>query len=43
LDPERDQEEFARPRKRWGRLHTLRVALDFAGLAFLVSGALAED
>ena len=43
LDPERDQEEFARLRKRWDRLHTLRVALNAAGLAFLVSGALTED
>ena len=43
LDPEQDQQEFAELRKRWDRLHTLRVALDVAGLAFLVSGALAED
>jgi hypothetical protein len=43
LDPEKDQEEFARLRERWDRLHTLRVALNVAGLAFLVSGALSED
>jgi uncharacterized membrane protein len=43
LDPERDQEEFARLRKRWDRLHTLRVALNVTGLAFLVAGALADD
>lgn len=43
LDPERDQQEFAELRKRWDRLHTLRVSLNVAGLAFLVSGALAED
>jgi Domain of unknown function (DUF1772) len=34
-------EEFERLRDRWGRLHTLRVALTTAGLAALVSGALA--
>jgi hypothetical protein len=43
MDPERDQEEFARLRERWDRLHTLRVALNVAGLASLVAGALAED
>jgi len=43
LDSERDQEEFARLRERWDRLHALRVALNAAGLALLVSGALAED
>ena len=43
MDPEKDQEEFAHLRKRWDRLHALRVALDVAGLAFLISGALAED
>jgi uncharacterized membrane protein len=43
MDPERDQEEFARLRERWDRLHTLRVALNVAGLGFLVAGALAED
>ena len=34
MDPERDQEEFARLRERWDRLHTLRVALNVAGLGF---------
>lgn len=43
MDPVNDQEEFARLRKRWDRLHTLRVALNVAGLGFLVAGALAED
>lgn len=43
MDHERDQEEFARLRERWDRLHTLRVALNVAGLGFLVAGALAED
>jgi uncharacterized membrane protein len=42
IDPEKDQEEFARLRERWDRLHTLRVALNVAGLGFLISGALAE-
>jgi hypothetical protein len=43
LDPEQDQREFAELRKRWDRLHTLRVALDVAGLIFLLSGALTEE
>ncbi len=43
MDPERDREEFAELRRRWDRLHTLRVALNVGGLVFLVSGALAED
>ena len=43
MDPERDQEEFTRLRERWDRLHTLRVALNVVGLAFLVAGALADD
>ncbi|HZH04034.1 MAG TPA: DUF1772 domain-containing protein, partial [Myxococcaceae bacterium] len=34
-------EDFERLRDRWGRLHTLRIALTMAGLAALVSGALA--
>ena len=38
---EDDVEEFERIRGRWGRLHTLRVALTTAGFAALVSGALA--
>ncbi len=38
---EDDLEEFERLRDRWGRLHTLRVALTTAGFAALVSGALA--
>ena len=43
MEPEKDQEEFAELRRRWDRLRTLRVALDVAGLAFLVSGALAGN
>jgi len=43
MDPERDQEEFVRLRERWDRLHTLRVALNVAGLWFLVSGTLAQE
>jgi uncharacterized membrane protein len=40
LSPETDQEEFVELRERWDRLHTLRVALNVAGLAFLCLGAL---
>lgn len=43
MDPEKDQQEFAELRKRWDRLHTLRVVLNVGGLGFLVAGALAED
>jgi hypothetical protein len=43
MDPEKDQEEFARLRRRWDRLHALRVALNVTGMAFFVSGALSED
>jgi len=43
MDPKNDQEEFARLRERWDRLHTLRVALNVVGLGFLVASALAED
>src|SRR5215211_7067309 len=35
LSPETDGEEFAELRERWDKLHTLRVALNVAGLAFL--------
>jgi hypothetical protein len=38
---EEDLEEFERIRERWGRLHTLRVALTTVGFAALTSGALA--
>ena len=38
---EDDIEEFERLRDRWGRLHTLRVALTTVGFAALVSGTLA--
>lgn len=40
---EDDIGEFERLRDRWGRLHTLRVALTTVGFAALVSGALAGD
>jgi uncharacterized membrane protein len=43
MDPVRDQDEFASLRERWDRLHTLRVALNVAGLASLVAGVLADD
>ena len=43
LAPEADDEEFAELRERWDRLHTLRVALNVAGLAFLCVGALRAD
>ena len=43
MDPEKDQDEFAALRRRWDRLHTLRVALNVAGLGFLVAGALSKD
>lgn len=43
LDPDRDQEEFARLRERWDRLHTLRVALNVAGFGLLAAGALASS
>lgn len=42
LSPEEDQAEFARLKERWDRLHTLRVALNLAGLGFLISGVLAS-
>jgi hypothetical protein len=43
MDPEKDQEEFARLRRRWDRLHALRVALNVTEMALFVSGALSED
>jgi uncharacterized membrane protein len=43
ISPETDGEEFAELRERWDRLHTLRVVLNVAGLAFLCAGALRED
>jgi hypothetical protein len=43
LAPEADDEEFAELRERWDRLHTLRVALNVAGLTFLCVGALRAD
>jgi Domain of unknown function (DUF1772) len=43
LSPETDGEEFAELRERWDKLHTLRVALNVAGLAFLCVGALSGD
>jgi uncharacterized membrane protein len=43
MDPGKDQQEFAQLRKRWDRLHTLRVALTVAGLVSLTAGALAKN
>lgn len=43
MDPKNDQEEFARLRERWDRLHTLRVALNVAGLGLLCAGAFSEE
>jgi uncharacterized membrane protein len=43
ISPETDQEEFVELRERWDRLHTLRVVLNVAGLAFLCLGALRGD
>jgi phospholipid N-methyltransferase len=40
LSPETDGEEFVKLRERWDRLHTRRVVLNVAGLAFLCLGAL---
>src|SRR5215210_7547505 len=43
LSPETEGEEFAELRERWDRLHTLRVVLNVAGLAFLCVGVLGEE
>jgi uncharacterized membrane protein len=43
MSPETDGEEFKELRERWDRLHTLRVVLNVAGLAFLCVGALQGD
>ena len=43
MDPKNDQEEFARLRERWDRLHTLRVALNVAGLGLLCAGAFSGE
>jgi hypothetical protein len=43
LSPETDHEEFVELRGRWDRLHTLRVSLNVAGLAFMCLGALRRD
>jgi hypothetical protein len=40
MSPETDGEEFVELRQRWDRLHTLRVALNVAGLGLLCVGAL---
>lgn len=42
MSPEADGEEFVELRKRWDRLHTLRVVLNVAGLGLLCVGALGE-
>ena len=43
MSPETDGEEFEGLRERWDRLHSLRVALNVAGLALLCAGALRGD
>ncbi len=43
MSPETDGEEFKELRERWDRLHTLRIVLNVAGLAFLCVGALQGD
>ena len=42
IDPEEDQQEFVDLRERWDGLHTLRIVLTVAGLAFLIVGALSD-
>jgi uncharacterized membrane protein len=43
MSPETVWEEFVELRERWDRLHTLRVALNVAGLGLLCLGALGEE
>ena len=43
MSSETDGDEFKELRERWDRLHTLRVVLSVAGLAFLCLGALRKD
>ena len=43
IDPDEEGDEFTELRKRWDRLHTLRVVLTVAGLGLLVAGVLRED
>ena len=43
MSPETDGEEFVELRKRWDRLHTLRVALNVAGLGLLCAGVLSRN
>lgn len=43
LSPETDGEEFVELRERWDRLHTLRVALNVAGLGLLCVGTLSRS
>ncbi len=40
LSAQTDAEEFTRLRADWDLLHTVRVSLDVAGLAFLILGSL---
>ncbi|MCA1716016.1 MAG: DUF1772 domain-containing protein [Actinobacteria bacterium] len=42
MSPETDGEEFVELRKRWDRLHSLRVVLNVAGLGLLCVGLLTE-
>jgi hypothetical protein len=43
MSPETEGEEFVELRRRWDWLHTLRVALNLAGLGLLCLGALGEE
>jgi hypothetical protein len=42
MSPETDGEEFVELRARWDGLHSLRVALNVAGLGLLCAGALSR-
>jgi uncharacterized membrane protein len=42
ISPETDGEEFVELRRRWDRLHSLRVVLNVAGLALLCVGTLKD-
>jgi hypothetical protein len=43
MSPETDGEEFVELRRRWDRLHSLRVVLNVTGLALLCGGTLKDD
>ncbi len=42
MSPETSVEEFVEVRERWDRLHSLRVALNVAGLGLLCAGVLSR-